>query len=259
MLKRKIEIISECGVNFNGDISLAIDMIKKSKEAGADIVKFQIYDPNKRPDIETHPHKEILISSRLKPRDLAILKDESYRIGIEFMCSVFDVDKVQWLEEIGVKRYKIGSKSLYNIELIKEIEKTKKPIIMSLGLLNDDISKQDLEKYNVETTNEAPREVWTRLQHMNNTSFLYCNFQYPCPIEEVNFDFDTFTYFDGFSDHTVSIFPSIYAMSLGARIIEKHVTLSKDYLGPDHRFSINFDELALLCLARDDIERMIFD
>jgi len=258
--KRAIEIICEAGINHNGNIETAIQMIHAAADSGACTIKFQVYNPASRPDIDSHPFKEVLIDSRLTQRDLYTLKDVCDRIKINFLCSVFDVDKVQWLEEVGVERYKIGSKSLYDVELIEAIQKTNKPYIISLGLFSAE--KEEREKYKVKILDESVMETWKRIKR-ERSEHLYCNFKYPTEIKDVYFDDSDFIGseaggFDGFSDHTTSIFPSIFAMSLGAKIIEKHCTMDKSAEGPDHKFSIDFDELALLCKARDEVEEILY-
>lgn len=257
-MNSKIEIIAECGINHNGNISTAIEMIKSAKNCGANVVKFQLYSPETRSDIDSHPFKEILLASRLTNRDLYTLKDEADRNDIEFMASVFDLERLKWLEEIGVKRHKIASKSIYDIELCKAIQNTGKPYIVSMGLLNDDITDEVLRKYGIDTKGEGFEDTWKRLGYKNNKNafFLYCNFNYPTKLENINLDHELFDYYDGFSDHTIGITASVVAMANGARIIEKHITNDKSAEGPDHAMSIDLDELKMLCKMRDDIEKM---
>ena len=247
---RPIEIIAEAGINHNGDMETAKKLIHEAKKAGADVIKFQLYDPRKRPDIEQHPWKDIVLQSRLTKRQLYFLDQECDRADIEFMCSVFDVERVGWLEEIGVKRYKIASKSIHDKELAEAITATGKPVIVSYGM------------------RESGKETWidklTWEKDMSTSlKCLYCVSNYPTALSDIDFyDNDGYSIFDslahGFSDHTVGITVSIVAMSLGARIIEKHFTTSRVLSGPDHLLSCEPDELRQLCSFRDDIERILY-
>ena len=246
-MTRQIEIIAEIGVNHNGDMQVATDLIWQCKRAGADVVKFQLYDPRKRSDINEHRWKDVLLKSRLTKRQVMQLANECQKADIEFMASCFDVERVGWCELAGVKRYKIASKSIYDEELAIAIAKTKKPVILSMGMVNQKIGPPSIECIK-----------------QGNTCKLYCVSLYPTQWEDLSLDiisigggFWKFAY-DGFSDHTPGITASIVAMGLGARIIEKHVTLSRTMPGPDHSFSLLPEELAELCQHRDIVERILY-
>ena len=261
-MNNHIEVIAEVGSNWGGNISTAIEMIKQAKSANADAVKFQLYDPKKRPDIDSHPYKDVLLASKITNRQLYILKDEADRNDIEFMASAFDLDRVKWLQEIGVKRFKIASKSIYDTDLCEAIQNTGKPYFVSMGLLNSGITDKALIKYGIDTKGEKLIDTWERLGYKNNknASFLYCNFSYPTKLEDVDMAVDTFDYYDGFSDHTIGITASVVAMAYGARIIEKHFKLETSVPTSDSELSITPDELKQLCKMRNDIEQMrIYD
>ena len=242
-MRNDILIIGEIGINHNGNLQTAKEMIQEVAKAGCGVAKFQLYDPLKRKDIDKHPWKDIVIQSRLTKRFLYEIKEECDRNLIEFMCSVKDADKVSWTEELNISRYKIASQSVYDLELIEAIQKTGKPIIVSMGMLDEKI--------------EPYYETWTRLERLD-TSFLYCVSKYPASLEDLDLSEDMFSDYQGFSDHTPGITASVMAMSLGARIIEKHVTLDKTMNGPDHVFSLDMQELKQLCDMRDDIERILY-
>jgi len=248
-----IEIIAEVGVNHGGSLDIAKDLVCGAKKAGADVVKFQIYDPSKRAGIDHHPYKDVLIKSRVTKRFLYEVKEYADRADIEFMASVFDVDKVAWTEEVGMKRYKIASKSIYDKELCKAIFNTGKPAIISYGMAQD---------------NRAPylMKLLERDEVENpDVKRLYCVSNYPTMLDEVEFFslvgkemWNIFNFYDGFSDHTIGLSASKVAMSLGATIIEKHVTLDKSMNGPDHVCSATLEELKELCLFRDDTVKLLY-
>jgi len=236
-----IEIIAEIGINHNGDMDLAKMLIYEAKKAGADTVKFQLYDPRKRADINIHKYKDILLKSELKRGHIFFLKDECEKAKINFLASVFDLERLSWLEEIGINRYKIASKSIYNIDLVKAILNTNKEVIASCGMIKENIPDYIL--------------------NYNKIKLLYCVSKYPAQLKDVNFYSTIFTetLYKGFSDHTIGLTASIVAMSLGAKIIEKHITLDKNMIGPDHACSIELNELKQLCKYRDEIEKIYHD
>lgn len=212
MSNKKILICAEIGHNFNGSIRLAKEMIKEAKSCGADIAKFQLYQTEKIKKPYQSRYFE-LKAAELTYLDAQELWNECKNIGIEFMASVFDKERVKWCEDIGVKRYKIASRSIYNTELIKAVEKTKKPIIASLGTWKE---------------KEFPK--------IKNAEFLYCVSEYPAYITNDTFPtkFDKYT---GFSDHTTSCYWAREAIKRGATIIEKHFTLSKTLPGHNQKGS----------------------
>ena len=216
----KIEIIVECGHNWNGNLDLAKEMIWVAKTCGADVVKFQLYNTDYIKNPEDNHYWE-LKTSELSREDLTILFQESYKANIEFLCSVFDALRVQWTEALGIQRYKIASRSIDNIELIKAIEKTHKPIIASLG------KWQSREFPNIK----------------GQVDYLFCVSKYPALEEDmVNFP-EKFDKYSGFSDHTLGINWAKEAIRRGAKIIEKHFTLSRKMPGCDQQNSIEPKEL----------------
>ena len=199
-------IIAEIGQNHNGDMVMARKLITIAKELGAGLCKFQLYD-----------HKE-LFGSRFPNVALSFgqakdLFDYGDEIGMEVFFSVFDVERVKWCGEIGVKRYKIAYSQKDNIELFKAVWTADKPFIVS---------------------SDVPTIFST----------LYCIPHYPAQVNE--YMLDKLSAFDGVSDHTIGIDLAKIALARGAKIIEKHFTLDKKLLGPDHILSIEPDELAEL-------------
>lgn len=252
-----IEVIAEIGINWNGNLDLAKEMILEAKCSGADVAKFQIYDPKIVLDPEhpyLKPYWDLILKTEISKEQVGILKQTCDDANIEFMASVFRPEVVEWTEEVGMKRYKIASRSIYDWSLAEAIYTTGKPVIVSYGYYQQ---------------GWVPHVVWDRMIARQRSepaaefTKLYCVSKYPTPLSEVDF-FDGGEkslfqqgVFQGFSDHTEGITTSIVAMSLGATVIEKHVTMDKKFDGPDHRWSISFSELEQLCDMRDQIEEIL--
>lgn len=234
-----VEIIAEIGINHNGNINLAHELIRQAAISGADVAKFQAYsvDALFGPDGED-PNPEIHVA--VKPLEfnkaqLAQCKDWCHEEGIEFMCSVFDEERLGWMEALGVKRHKIASRtSKYTPDLARKIADTGKPCYMSLGFNSTRIQK-DLDgdgKY---------------FEPYYNVKCLYCVAEYPTEYKNIKvpekFVDRTNDGFYGFSDHTIGIEASLVAVARGAKIIEKHFTLDKSAEGFDHICSITPAEL----------------
>jgi len=224
----KVTIISEIGHNHNGNIRLAKEMIKESKACGADIVKFQLYDIDKIKKPHQSRYFELKYA-QLNKIEVDELSKYCKFIGIELMFSVFDADKVAWCEDIGVKRYKIASRSINDDEDWDAVKATNKPIIASLGQWKGDKLPGHLADY------------------------LYCVSEYPAHIKEL----PSFDEYAGFSDHTIGCYWAREAIKRGARIIEKHFTLSKDLPGFNQKGSANPTELKDLCTYARQYERGI--
>lgn len=219
------EIICEIGQNFGGDLGYATSLIYAAVGAGADVIKFQVFDTDQifdPTDIYYHYSKH----SQLKFKDVKKLKNICDSVGVEFMASVFDLTRLEWLETLNVKRYKIASRSIKDETLIQAIVRTGKPIIASLGL-------------------------WDKPEFPNfDAKFLYCVAEYPAlDVDLTNVDF---TKYAGFSDHTLGINKAIEAVKLGATIIEKHFTFYKNMYMVDNLCSMTPSELQKLRKVCDD-------
>lgn len=244
-------IIAELSANHNGDINTAFKIIEEAKTAGADAIKLQTY----RPDTITIDcdSKDFQIEDGLwagktlyelyewahtpwawhKP-----LFDKAKEVGITIFSSPFDFTAVTLLEELDAPAYKIASFELIDLQLIKRVAETGKPMIMSTGMAN---------KHEIQDAIDTARN-----NGCNELLVLHCVSGYPTPAEQYNLitlndmseRFDVLT---GLSDHTVDNASAIAAVALGACIIEKHVTLDRRGGGADDSFSIEPDELAALC------------
>lgn len=215
-------IIAEIGQNHNGDIKLAKELIVAAKKMGADIAKFQLYEVDSIFESTFEWYKETK-EAQLTKEQVIELVNYCRRTSIEFMASVLDIDRVKWCEEIGVNRYKIASRSIYDRRLIRAIAATGKDIIASLGMYQG--------------------KRFPRINARGKVDFLYCVAKYPTLPEDLDFLRVDFNKYSGFSDHTIGIEATLVAIARGARIVEKHFTLDKTMHGPDHSLSMEPKEL----------------
>jgi sialic acid synthase SpsE len=227
-----MEIIAEIGQNFNGDMVLAHELIHSAKECGADVAKFQLYNAKSLFPKEGNEWYEYNCSTELSRDNIYELNSTCQNIGIEFMASVFDVERISWLEEVNVKRYKVASRSVHDVNLINALVDTGKPILISLGMWHE---------------TEFPKIK------SNNVDYLYCISKYPTPLQDISLSSVDFKKIAGFSDHSIGVTAAIAAMSRGANIIEKHFTLDKKMYGPDHEGSMSPDELKIITSFRSEL------
>ena len=227
-----MEIIAEIGQNFNGDLESAFRMIIAAKENGADVAKFQLYNAKELFTKEGNPWYEYNCKTELSYNDVKKLKQVCDDNNIEFMASAFDSERVDWLEDINVSRYKLASRSINDNVLIDKILKTEKLFFISLGMW-----------YNIQFP-----EIKS-----NNVRYLYCISKYPTPFEDLKLSKVDFKSYHGFSDHTLGITASCAALSRGAKVVEKHFTLDTKMYGPDHICSMTPNELLRLSVFRDEL------
>jgi N,N'-diacetyllegionaminate synthase len=258
MNNKKVYIIAEAGVNHNGKIEIAKKLIEKAKDSGADAVKFQTFKAEK--GISRHAEKaayqknntsldetqlDMVKKLELSFEQFRILKKYCDEIGIMFMSTPFDHDSIDFLDELGMEIWKIPSGEITNLPYLIKVAKLKKPIILSTGMCTiDDISNA----INVLKDNGA-----------SVISILHCTTEYPTVYSDVNLKAmltikDKFNIDIGYSDHTKGIEVSIAASALGATIIEKHFTLDNSMEGPDHRASLEPNELKQLVYSIRNIE-----
>jgi N,N'-diacetyllegionaminate synthase len=256
----KTFIIAEAGVNHNGSIDLAKRLIDKAVWSGVDAVKFQTFTADKlvtktakKADYQnkTTTEKsqyEMLKKLELKTQDFQILKDYCNKKGIKFMSSPFDLDSIDLLKKIGLDIWKIPSGEITNYPYLKKIAEFKQKIIMSTGMANlsEIESALDLLKENGAT----------------DISVLHCNTEYPTPFRDVNLNAmltikEAFKVSIGYSDHTKGIEIPTAAVALGAEVIEKHFTLDTSMKGPDHKASLEPEELKNMIDAIRNVEKAL--
>jgi N,N'-diacetyllegionaminate synthase len=232
-----MEIIAEIGQNHNGDMQLARRLIAEAKAAGASVAKFQVYDARALFPKRGNEWYDYNCRTELSRQDVETLAAECARVGIEFMASVFDVTRVAWLETVGVRRYKIASRSVRDVPLIEAVAATGKRVIVALGMWGEP---------------EFPK-----IEVPGGVDFLYCISKYPTELSDLSFGKVDFTRYAGFSDHTIGVDAPMAALARGARLIEKHFTLDKAMVGPDHSGSMTPQELLELCRFRDALAQIL--
>ncbi|HNR03591.1 MAG TPA: pseudaminic acid synthase [Bacillota bacterium] len=250
-------IMTDIAANHNGDLETAKELIRKAAEAGADAVKFQTYRAEdlyskKTPQFSRDSMKPYdLIKKVQHPREwIPILSEHAKGFGIDFLSSPFDYDAVDLLDNTGVSLFKVASLEIVDLKLIKYIAGKGKPVVLSTGMAS---------LGEIEEAIEAARSTGN-----GDIALLHCNTCYPAPAHIVNLKAmetlrNTFRLPTGFSDHTLGWHIPVAAVALGACIIEKHFTLSREQEGPDHGFSIEPEELKLMVRQIRDVEKAMGD
>jgi N,N'-diacetyllegionaminate synthase len=245
-------VIAEGGMNHDGSLGNAIRLAETAAECGADAVKFQLHDAHAEttrdapspPYFQHESRWEYFERTAFTDEQWATLKEACDAVRIEFLCSVFSVEAVDRLERIGVKRYKVGSGEVTNLDLVRRVAATGKPVLLTSGMS----SWAELDR-----AVEAAGDDVTVLQ---------CTSAYPTPPERVGLNVlaelrERYRKPVGFSDHTVGNYAAFAAVALGATVVEKHFTLSKEMYGPDAALSMEADELEDLVEGIRDIEAML--
>lgn len=237
-LDKEILVIAEIGNNHEGRYTLAEEMIGKAAEAGAGAVKFQTIIPEKLVSISQKERIEQLKKFQLSYKEFERLSQVSKEKNIIFLSTPFDIESARFLEPL-IPAYKIGSGDNDFYPMIDIIAHTGKPIILSTGLM-------DLQ--GVKKTVDFIKNVWSKNAINQDIVVMHCITSYPTPPEEVNLlaikDLQKLNVTVGYSDHTLGIEAAVLSVSLGARIIEKHFTLDKNYSDfHDHQLSADPKEL----------------
>ncbi|WP_270984014.1 N-acetylneuraminate synthase [Campylobacter upsaliensis] len=258
---KKVLIIAEAGVNHNGDINLAKKLIEQAAKAGADVVKFQTFKANSCVSVSAKKAKYQLETTAKEESQLEMIQKlelsyESHfelmkhckKHGIAFLSTPFDLESVEFLRGLDLPYFKIPSGEITNLPYLKAVAKCKKKVLLSTGMAN---------LGEIEAVLTILRKNGTR-----NITLLHCNTEYPTPFEDVNLNAlktlkEAFKLEVGYSDHTEGIVASLGAVALGAVVIEKHFTLDKTMEGPDHRASLEFEELRALCKGIRELEKAL--
>jgi N-acetylneuraminate synthase/N,N'-diacetyllegionaminate synthase len=257
-------IIAEAGVNHNGDLNTALQLIDEAAKAGADYVKFQTFKADKlvnrfarkadyqiknmhgESDTQFEMLKKLEISEAWYP----ILIERCSAKNVRFLSTGFDEDSIDFLETLHTPLYKIPSGEITNKPYLQHVARKCKEIILSSGMSN----LMEIESaLKVMEAAGASREIIT---------VLHCNTEYPTPMEDVNLTAmqqiaKELKVQVGYSDHTTGIEVPIAAVALGARVIEKHFTLSRNMVGPDHAASLEPHELCDMVSAIRNVEKAI--
>lgn len=261
-MKRTL-IIAEAGVNHNGDITKAKALIDKGAEAGVDYVKFQTF---KAGNLVTKQAKRAAYQDRntqdndtqyemLKKLELSQavhqeLIDYCAQKGVQFLSTGFDFESLEFLAGLGITIAKIPSGEITNLPYLRKVATLFPEVILSTGMANISEIKDAVK---VLTDNGVSKDKIT---------VLHCNTEYPTPMEDVNLKAMLHIHRElgvpvGYSDHTLGIEVPIAAVALGAMVIEKHFTLDKTLPGPDHKASLEPDELKAMVMAIRNIEKAV--
>lgn len=261
----KTLIIAEAGVNHNGDLELARQLVVSAAATGANLVKFQTFVTGK--SITVHAPKaqyqkgstdpgesqyDMVRKLELSRADHEVLIEECRRHGIGFFSTAFDAESFDLLVELGLDCVKIPSGEITNLPLLRYVTRLGLPVILSTGMANLGEIEAALDVIEQAGT---PRNLVT---------ILHCTTEYPAPMGDVNLRAmvnlkAAFGVKVGYSDHTIGIEIPIAAVALGAMVIEKHFTLDRNLPGPDHQASLEPHEFKAMVDAIRNVERALGD
>lgn len=258
-------IIAEAGVNHNGNMEMAYDLIDAAKMAGADAVKFQSFIAEEEisqfaPKAEYQKASTSSDESQLdmvKKLELDRSQHEALiarcrEMGIQFLSSPFDLKSIALLQDLKVGLFKVPSGEITNLPYLRAVGRCGKPVILSSGMATMDEIEQALQVLDAEMLSREQITV------------LHCNTEYPTPMQDVNLRAmltirDAFKVNVGYSDHTLGMEVSLAAVALGAKVIEKHLTLDRSLPGPDHSASAEPEEFGAMVKAIRNLESAMGD
>ena len=256
MKNNHVFIIAEAGVNHNGSLDSALNLVDAAADAGADAVKFQTFTANRLVARSAQKAEYQKIATSADESQYEMLKrlelfDSDHRElvsrckerGILFLSSAFDCDGVRYLNSLGVQIFKIPSGEITNLPYLRAVASCNKPIILSTGM----------------STIDEVRAAVTALGKGRDITLLHCTTEYPCPFRSVNLRAMATMQEElglpvGYSDHTLGIEIPVAAVAMGARVIEKHFTLNRGQKGPDHKSSLEPHELKRMIKAIRNVE-----
>lgn len=255
-----VYIIAEAGVNHNGSFELACKLVDAAKDAGVDCIKFQTFKSSKLVSHNAQKAEyqkdttgegsqvDMLKKLELSYEEFVALKDYCDKVGICFLSTPFDFDSIEFLNSIDMPFWKIPSGEVTDYPYLVALARTGKPVVMSTGMCEMD---------EIEAAIKVLKDNGT-----NDIKLLHCNTEYPTPFEDVNLKAmqamrDAFDLEVGYSDHTKGIEVPVAAVALGATIIEKHFTLDRNMEGPDHKASLEPNELKAMVSSIRHIEKAL--
>ena len=274
-MNNKCYVIAEAGVNHNGDLLIARDLVDRAAEAGADAVKFQTFDAKKLASSKApkagyqkqttdagESQQDMLRKLELPRHWHHELRQRAESKGIEFLSTAFDQDSLDFLDSIGMPFYKVPSGEITNGPLLWRFARLRKPLVVSTGMATLSEVEQALaviaHGFNEDVEPRHADEIWQgwsrpdwRRSLQGRITLLHCTSQYPTPMKEVNLSaMDTLRHAFGlpvgYSDHTEGLLIAVAAVARGAVLLEKHFTLDRTMPGPDHRASLEPDQLMLM-------------
>lgn len=258
---KHVIVIAEAGVNHNGSFEIAKKMVDAAKEAGADYVKFQTFNPQKlvskfaekaeyqkKTTGADETQLQMLQKLTLTEDNFLSLRDYCKNIGIGFISTPFDLDSIAFLEKFEMDFWKVPSGEITNLPYLEAIARTKRKVIMSTGMCDMSEIQDAIDVLEKNGTSDI--------------CLLHCNTQYPTPFEHVNLSAmntikDALHKEVGYSDHTQGIEVPVAAVAMGATVIEKHFTLDKNMEGPDHKASLDPIELKNMVKSIRIVEKAI--
>ena len=263
MSENKTFIIAEAGVNHNGSFELAKQLVDKAVWAGADCIKFQTFNSKnlvsknaqkaeyqKKTTDSSESQLDMLKKLELSKAEFVELRDYCNQKEIMFLPTPFDLESIDFLSSIGVKTWKVPSGEITNYPFLRAIGKRKESVIMSTGMC----------------TLDEVRDAIKVLKDFGTTdiTLLHCTTEYPAPYDSVNLKAmltlkNEFGFNVGYSDHTNGIAVPVAAVAMGASVIEKHFTLDKNMEGPDHKASLEPDELKQMVQSIRNVELALGD
>jgi len=261
---KSVFIIAEAGVNHNGDLEKAEKLIQVAAEAGADAIKFQSFNADKlvskkaqkaeyqaaNMDDDDTDQYAMLKSLELNDEDHQFIIQKCKEYDIQFLSTAFDEDGVDYLDRLGLPFFKSPSGEITNFPYLRKLGQKGKPVVLSTGM----------------ATMQEVKEAVTVLTEFGlskeQITVLHCNTEYPTPMEDVNLKAmntigDELGVDIGYSDHTLGIEVPLAAVARGAKVIEKHFTLDRSLPGPDHRASLEPDELKAMVEGIRNIEKAL--
>ncbi|EOT23581.1 N-acetylneuraminate synthase [Eubacterium sp. 14-2] len=256
-----IIIIAEAGVNHNGSLAAAKQMVLAARNAGADYIKFQTFSPEKLVSVYAEKAEyqkqttgteesqlEMLKKLALTQEDFLELKTYCRQQGIGFLSTPFDLDSIHFLDKLNMDFWKLPSGEITNLPYLLEIARTEKPVVMSTGMCGMEEIGQAVDCLKKAGTPEI--------------TLLHCNTEYPTPMKDVNLKAmitmeKEFCLPVGYSDHTRGIEIPVAAAALGACVLEKHFTLDRGMEGPDHQASLEPEELKAMVTAVRNVEEAL--
>ena len=262
-MSKHVYIIAEAGVNHNGRLDLALKLCDAAKEAGVDAIKFQTWKTeliiSKNTEMADYQKKnlgnddsqyDMLKKLELSYDNFRLIKDYCDNIGLQFLSTADETESLDFLCELGMPFIKLGSGEITNIPYLRYCAKKNMPLIISTGMCN---------LSDVATAFDVLTEAGAK-----DITILHCTTNYPCPMNEVNLRAmqtmkDAFKCKVGYSDHTMGTEIPIAAVAMGAEIIEKHFTLDRNMEGPDHKASLEPQELKYMVDCIRNIEVALGD
>jgi len=258
-------VIAEAGVNHNGNLALAFELVEAAANAGADVVKFQTFKAEELASGNANKAAYQLKATGGSGNQVSMLQqlelneaahhqliENCKQSNIEFLSTAFDDPSIDLLNTLNLKRFKIPSGEITNLRYLRRLGGLAKPLILSTGMAN--LSE-------IEAAIDVLEKAGT---NRNQITVLHCTTEYPAPLDEVNLRAmqtiaRAFGVAVGYSDHTAGIAVPIAAVALGATVIEKHLTLDRNMEGPDHCASLELDQFKVMVQGIRAIEQALGD